>query len=154
MRRMLSLLNIIFVRLQRWVQGIPRGPAHLYDSIATKYLEPSYDYVIEEAQNRISRDQTVLEVGCGAGKLLSEIAGRIKPKNTVGLDISRAMVEISRRNLIRCGRRSDVNLIVADAHKMPLRSEYFDLIVSTGTLHQTFTGEAEGAKCQIQNCPS
>jgi len=132
---MLGLLNRIFVCLQRWVQGIPGGPAHLYDRIATKYLEPSYNYVISEIEEVASGKLAIVEVGCGAGKLLSEIISRVKPRNILGLDISQAMTRISRRNLIRSGMYSHANLIVADAHKMPIKDCSIDLIVSTGTLH-------------------
>ena len=48
----LNLLNKIFVRLQRWMQGIPGGPAYLYNCIATKYLEPSYNHVVKEIEER------------------------------------------------------------------------------------------------------
>ena len=132
---MLNLLNRIFVRLQRWMQGIPGGPAHLYDCIATRYLEPSYNYVVEEIEEKSSNGLMIIEVGCGTGNLLSEIIRRVKPRDVVGLGISHAMVNISRRNLIEGCRYSKVNLIVADAHKMPIRDGCFDLIVSTGTLH-------------------
>jgi len=131
----LNLLNKIFVRLQRWMQGIPSGPAYLYNCIATKYLEPSYNHVVKEIEERFSENVAIIEVGCGTGRLLSEIISRTKPKDVVGLDISRAIVRISRRNLIKDRRYSSVNLIVAEAHKMPIREECFDLIVNTGTLH-------------------
>jgi len=117
------------------MQGIPRGPAHLYDKIVTRYLEPSYDYVVGEIGGKVSKNLTIVEVGCGAGKLLSEIVIKVKPKDVLGLDISHAMARISRRNLIKSEMYSYVNLIVADAHKMPLKEGYFDLVVSTGTLH-------------------
>ena len=117
------------------MQGIPGGPAHLYDKIVTKYLEPSYDYVVGEIEGNVSKNLTIVEVGCGAGKLLLEIVSRVKPRDVLGLDISHAMARISRRNLIKNEMYSYVNLIVADAHKMPIREGCFDLVVSTGTLH-------------------
>jgi len=88
--------------------------------------------VLKEIEEKALKDFKVLEVGCGAGKLLLEIVSELKPRVTVGLDISRAMVRITRKNVMKCGRYSDVNLIVADAHKMPLRKGCFDLLVSTG----------------------
>ena len=132
---MLSFLNRIFVRLQRWMQGIPGGPAHLYDKIVTKYLEPSYGYVVKEIEGKASKNLTIVEVGCGAGKLLFEITNRVKPKDVLGLDISHAMARISKRNLIKNGMYPYVNLVLADAHEMPIKEGCFDLVVSTGTLH-------------------
>jgi len=77
------------------MQGIPGGPAHLYDIIVTRYLEPSHDYVVKEIEEIPLKNFTVLEVGCGAGKLLLEIVSKVKPGVTVGLDISHAMVRIT-----------------------------------------------------------
>jgi len=119
----------------RLFQGIPSGTAHLYDSIAARYLEPSYGYVVEDLMFRGLRDFVFVEFGSGTGRLLSEVIIKLKPKFAVGLDISRAMVEISRRNLIRDGSYRDADLLVADAHKMPFRDYAVDIIVSTGTLH-------------------
>jgi len=135
LHKYLDLLNRIFVRLQRLMQGIPGGPAHLYNCIVTGYLEPTYDYAVKEIKEKFSERSAIIEVGCGTGRLLSEINRKVKPKDVVGLDISHAMIGISKRNLTESGDYSKVNLIVADAHRMPIREGYFDLLVSTGTLH-------------------
>jgi len=89
----------------------------------------------KKSGGKVSKNLTIVEVGCGAGKLLLEIVSRVKPRDVLGLDISHAMARISRKNLIKSEMYSYVNLIVADAHKMPLKEGYFDLVVSTGTLH-------------------
>jgi len=44
----LNILNNLFVRLQRWKQGIPAGSAHLYNWLATRLLEESYSYVVKD----------------------------------------------------------------------------------------------------------
>ncbi|RLI24879.1 hypothetical protein DRO57_05535 [Candidatus Bathyarchaeota archaeon] len=132
---MLDLLNKIFIWLQRWVQGIPSGPAHLYDRLATRYLEPSYEHIVEELRDKTSGESLIVEVGCGTGKLLLKIAETLKPMSVMGIDISRAMIELSKRNLSRSRSRGLVDLILADAHNMPIRNQCVDLILSTGTLH-------------------
>ena len=132
---MFGLLNKLFVWLQRLVQGIPGGSAHLYDKVATRYLEPSYGYVLGELGFRDLSGLVVLEVGCGVGRLLLDVAMRLRPASLVGLDISRAMVGICRRNLIHGGGYAYVDLVMADGHRMPLRDGSVDMVVSTGTLH-------------------
>ena len=132
---MLGLINRIFVKIQRKVQGIPRGAARLYDSLATKYLEPSYNYVVQDILEENADKRVVLEIGCGTGVLLSEIAENINPIILLGLDISPAMIRISKKNIEKEDKYLKVDLLLADAHKIPLRSKSVDLIVSTGTLH-------------------
>ncbi len=132
---MLDLINYIFTRIQRKVQGIPRGATHLYNSLATKYLEPPYNYVVQDILKENTDRRVVLEIGCGTGVLLSEIAENINPAVLLGLDISPAMIKISKKNIVKEDKHSKVDLLLADAHKIPLRPGSVDLIVSTGTLH-------------------
>lgn len=55
--------------------------------------------------------KVVLEVGCGPGGNLIEIAQRRRPKKLIGADISRAMIEIATENLAR-------HSVVAELHKI------------------------------------
>ena len=68
----LDVLNRFLVRAQRRVQGVPRGAAHIYDRVASRCLEPSYEYVVSEAAAR--SPTIVVDVGCGPGKLLLSLA--------------------------------------------------------------------------------
>ncbi|RLI24164.1 hypothetical protein DRO58_07720 [Candidatus Bathyarchaeota archaeon] len=74
-------------------------------------------------------------MGCGTGKLLLKVVETLKPMNIMGIDISRTMIEISKRNISGSRSRVLIDLILADAHNMPIRSQCIDLILSTGTLH-------------------
>jgi len=132
---MFDAVNRLFIRLQRHFQGIPAGPAHFYEKVATKYLEQSYKSVAEETRQVIGGNSKILEIGCGTGRLLIEILKRTGVNAVVGLDISKAMIGISRKNLVKSDMYGLASLIIADAHKIPLRNECIDLIVSTGTLH-------------------
>lgn len=68
---------------------------------------------------------TVLELGCGDGKTLSGMPERLK---IVALDISREGLRLARQV------GGDVNLILADASRLPLQGESFDAIF---TFHVT-----------------
>ena len=61
----------------------------------------------------------VLELGCGDGKTLSAMPGDWK---IVALDISRQALQFSRRLL------PDVELVLADACRLPLQSASFDAV--------------------------
>jgi SAM-dependent methyltransferase len=67
-----------------------------------------------------------LDVGCGTGVYTKEIA-----KNSqicVGLDLSENMIRYCK------GKYRELDLVLADAHKLPFRNEYFRLVVSIGLL--------------------
>jgi len=132
---MLDTVNRLFVKLQRYVQGIPAGAAHFYEKVVTKYLEQSYKNIAEKIGQTIKEDSRILEIGCGTGKLLIEILKKMEINAIIGLDISKAMIGISRKNLVKSYMYGFTGLILADAHKIPLRDACIDLIVSTGTLH-------------------
>jgi len=129
----LNILNNLFVRLQRWKQGIPAGSAHLYNWLATRLLEESYSYVVKDIDKE--KIDKILEIDHGPGRLLIELAMKNTYDLLIGIDISKAMAYIARRNFICKKVYGSLNSVVADAHMMPFRNKFFDLIVSTGTLY-------------------
>lgn len=71
----------------------------------------------------------VLDVGCGTG---SDLALYCQAGcNGYGVDLSPAMLKVARKKL---GDSADLRL--CDAAKMPFQDEFFDLILSTYTLHE------------------
>ena len=77
---------------------------------------------------RFVRDQPVLEVGFGTGRLLAHLAG--KGMQVIGVDQSPQMAALARRRLDRAGLQG--NIICADAVPLPLPEG------SVGTLITTF----------------
>lgn len=75
-------------------------------------------------------DQTVIEIGCGAGRH-AWLAGA-KAKLLVGLDLSRG-VELARRN----DTRPHVHYVQADLRHPPFAPGSFDVLYSNGVLHHT-----------------
>ena len=57
----------------------------------------------------------VVDVGCGTGTAARELASRVD--HVVGVDASRAMIEVAR---IRSGERPDLRFVVGDALSLPL----------------------------------
>ena len=71
----------------------------------------------------------VLDVGCGDGKITSEIARRVPNGCVVGVDASSNMIELASQNI-----RPNLHFEVADARSLPFSDE-FDLVVSFNALH-------------------
>jgi trans-aconitate 2-methyltransferase len=77
--------------------------------------------------------KSILDVGCGDGKITAEIAARSPQGSVVGVDPSRDMISFAQHHY---GRSTTGNLRfeVADACCLPFKNE-FDLVVSFNALH-------------------
>jgi len=77
--------------------------------------------------------ETVLDAGCGSGRVTELLAERLPRGRVVALDGSASMIEQARRRLQRFGDR--IRFVVADLlHPLPL-AEPVDAILSTATFH-------------------
>ncbi len=73
-------------------------------------------------------EDTVLDIGCGAGQTLLQLADRVGTKGQViGVDVAPLLLEISKR---RTSRLTQVRLIEADAQSLELSSESADAVFS------------------------
>ncbi len=87
---------------------------------ARRYLAAELAYVLDE----IGPDDSVLELGCGYGRVLREIAARAKA--TVGIDTSTESLDLARKEL------SDLpscKLLSMDAAALDFPDASFDLVV-------------------------
>jgi len=106
-------------------------PRTLYDLLAPVYarvVPALLDRVVTRASQRIRAGgpTTVLEVGIGPGRLLSELAAR-KNARITGVDISSNMLHLARRRLER--RKRDASLVQADGQALPFADGSFDGVV-------------------------
>lgn len=97
-----------------------------------RYCEtaPAYDRRYEEIQRvkykvvaqNLPRSNKILDLGCGTGMLLDELAKL--GKLVVGVDASPEMLKIAKK------RSPGVSLVLADADNLPFSNESFDAVVS------------------------
>lgn len=77
----------------------------------------------------IDRGDQILDIGCGHGRGLAELAARAATGHVVGVDPSELMVEIAtRRNraLIKADR---VDVVLASVEKLPFPDDFFDKVL-------------------------
>jgi ubiquinone/menaquinone biosynthesis C-methylase UbiE len=90
-----------------------------------KFCSRVYPSILGEV-NKI-HNQTILDIGCGTGIILSSI----KEGNFLyGLDISEAMIEEAKKRL-----PIEANLVVGDAEILPWQDDFFDTVLCTFSFH-------------------
>jgi len=78
---------------------------------------------------RLDGDETVLDAGCGTGRVTAVLAERLPRGKVIAVDGSRAMVEEARKRL-----PGDVDVREADLLELDL-GEQVDAVLSTATFH-------------------
>ena len=119
--------------------GGPRDwDATTYDQVAAPMTRWGSD-VLERLP--LHGDETVLDAGCGTGRITERLAERLARGRVVALDGSPAMVEAARGRLARFGDR--VEFVTADlAAPLPLLDASVDAVLSTATFHWIADHEA------------
>ncbi len=117
---------------------IAGGAIFLHTSLRGKFL--IWNKIIDNLN--IAQSPKILDLGCGHGAVLIEFARKIhKPGKVVGVDLWRNVDQannssnVTRRNLELAGAADKVDLITADMSDLPLKSESFDIVVSSLAFH-------------------
>jgi ubiquinone/menaquinone biosynthesis C-methylase UbiE len=97
--------------------------ADIYDGRYTSIQWEKYEVVKKYLPKRAAR---ILDLGCGTGMFLRELARR--GKLVVGIDSSAKMLGIARKRT--CG----ASLVCADADHLPFNDRRFDVVVSVTLL--------------------
>jgi trans-aconitate 2-methyltransferase len=100
--------------------------AKTYDAIS----DPQFSWGMEVlGRLELSGEETVLDAGCGSGRVTEELAKRLPSGRIIAVDGSEAMIAEARQRL---GDRA--SYLVADLSELEVE-EPVDLVFSTATLH-------------------
>jgi ubiquinone/menaquinone biosynthesis C-methylase UbiE len=99
-----------------------RGPADIYDRFVGRYSPELARAMCEAADVR--EGQRALDVGCGSGALLAELAEIVGAESVAGIDPSEPFVQASR------ARVPGARVLVGSAESIPFADGEFDLTLS------------------------
>ncbi|WP_017586389.1 class I SAM-dependent methyltransferase [Nocardiopsis ganjiahuensis] len=114
--------------------------AELYDYFSHWQVSPQDDFYLDLVMGA----RSVLDVGCGTGKIQRVARERGHTGRLVGLDPADAMLEVGRRD------RGDVEWVLGDLVAGPYEGEAellgdgaFDLVIMSGHAFQVFLGDED-----------
>lgn len=100
--------------------------APLYDSVFGRSCHDAYALVLDVIEKYGLNFNSLLDVGCGTGTLLSSISGRMNVSELYGIDPSEKMIKIARRKKInRC------QFYLEPIENLSLLNSTIDCVVST-----------------------
>lgn len=113
-------------RFDRW--------AETYDRhwMQRAIFEPVQRTVLELAEHEVARPGTILDVGCGTGRLLKLAETRFPAAVLSGVDAAPKMVSHAQAGIVEGSR---IAFQQASAEDLPFPNGRFDLVFSTLTFH-------------------
>lgn len=82
-----------------------------------------------------ARKRLVLDVGCGGGKNLERILKQSKQINAVGVDISPASIQVTKKKNSRDVKDGRLQVVQGQAESLPFASNLFDLVTAFETVY-------------------
>jgi len=125
-----------------WEKNLPQfshesshkiGTRDWFYEMAWRRFNLFYPYLLDVAEFSEHRGEKVLEIGIGCGLDIAQFA--INGAECYGIDITKASIEITKRYLDII--KEQAKLIVANAERLPFKSNTFDYVYSIGVLHHT-----------------
>lgn len=75
-----------------------------------------------------SRPQRILDVATGTGDFATGLYKKVRPRQVVGIDLSRGMLDVAQRKIQERGMSDAITLLQADCLDMPFRDGEFDAV--------------------------
>ncbi|MEP6507676.1 MAG: class I SAM-dependent methyltransferase [Gemmatimonadales bacterium] len=119
-------------RLFDWsVQQSEEASVALYSLGSSTLLERATKEVVQQLEDWgvIGRDRTVLDIGCGIGRIAAALGPRVRDVH--GIDISTGMIKIA---LKRCEPHTNVHLLKSSGHDLrEFPDASFDTVIAVDT---------------------
>ncbi|MBK8944300.1 MAG: class I SAM-dependent methyltransferase [Ignavibacteriae bacterium] len=121
---------------------------HWYDGIFyDKIIAPNQDKMFEQIKRIVGKDNSVLDIGCGTGRLAFQLSNHCR--KIVGIDLSSKNISVANSN--HNGNYKNVEFVHGDIEKISRRvSEKFDFAILTYVIHEMQENERLGLLSAIK----
>ena len=109
--------------------------AGIYDRVTGLLFQARYAEIADDVASVVTPGSRVLDVGCGPGTVVVDLARRLPSLALTGLDLDEPMIARANRKAARLPAGSRPAFVVADAAAMPFADGSFDLVVSSFAMH-------------------
>lgn len=121
-----------------WKDQTVQDGREFWDGIASKYAKSpiknmeAYNRTLDRTRSYLSKDDRVLEVGCGTGSTALLLAGDVA--RIAARDISAKMIEIA-KGKARDGKVENVEFVQEALSDATMEKEAFDAVLAFSFLH-------------------
>jgi ubiquinone/menaquinone biosynthesis C-methylase UbiE len=122
------------LRLRLTLERIPGPFASLYEKATRLVIATYYRGLAQEVVDFLQAGR-ILDLGTGPGYLPIEIVKRSRAITVVGIDLSRSLLKMARRNAMNAGVARQLHFEVGNASGLRFPDESFDMVLSSGMLH-------------------
>ena len=77
----------------------------------------------------------VLDLGAGTGQIPIELCHRIPDVRVVAVDAAESMLAVARENVAAAGLADRIELVLADAKRLPFPAASFPVVISNSIVH-------------------
>jgi ubiquinone/menaquinone biosynthesis C-methylase UbiE len=106
--------------------------AHKFDNEDIKDIynicKQDYPYTLRKLEEKDF--ESLLDVGCGTGNVISLLQEKYPERKYTGVDLSEEMIKVARSKNI-----PGASFINADAENLPFKEEVFDAVICTESFH-------------------
>lgn len=121
--------------LLAFIQRAHFSHGHSYDRHTVKLFRGIHRRVADDVAAAAPHGATVLDAGCGSGRLAVEIARRRPDLQVLGVDLEAGMIGVAAAHAEQENLTGRVRFTVADLASLQLPVGSVDMIVSTASLH-------------------
>lgn len=116
-------------------EAIPWPGSTFYNAISkTSVFQRHYELIAKDILNYCSEGR-LLDIGTGPAWLLMKLHQQSPRLRVIGLDASPTMVAKAQKNMAIAGLSDIIEVKEGKANHMPFADSYFDIVVSTGSIH-------------------
>ena len=112
--------------------------SRVYDVVMVRLTRRLYQRVIADLATLRLAEGKVLDAGTGPGTLVRELARSLPGLQVYGIDLSEDMIRLAREHAKREQLEERVHFAIGDVAHLPYPDHYFDLVVSTISMHHWY----------------